>query len=170
MTGIAATFAALVTSHASAQVAASDLQIAGRALSFLSKPLTGEVLVGIVYGSADAASRREAEELQRMLGAGLKVGNLTLKPLLTSAADASKVNVGLYFVPSDLKAESRNVVEAIHAKRVPCITTDVALVRGGQCTMAVRSKPKVEILVNTAMAANSNVSFSSVFRMMITEI
>jgi len=52
---------------------------------------------------------------------------------------------------------------------VACLTTDLAQVRGGACAIGIRSGPRVEILVNHAAAESSGVSFSTAFRMLITE-
>ena len=75
-----------------------DIQVAGRALSFLAKPLTGEVTMGIVYSRANAQSIQDAQDLERQLEGGLRVGNLTLKPILVAVGEATRANVSLFFV------------------------------------------------------------------------
>lgn len=160
----------LTAGPALAQVTANDLQVAGRALSFLAKPLSGEIRVGIVYGRQNPQSLREAEELQRLMGEGLKVGNLTLKPALIAAADVARANVGLFFLAPGAGAEAKGLAEASRDKHVPCVTTDIAQVQSGYCALGIRSQPKIEIIVNRAAAADSNTTFSTIFRMMITEL
>jgi hypothetical protein len=49
---------------------------------------------------------------------------------------------------------------------VACITSDAAAVQAGQCVMAVKSDPKVEILINRSAAASSSVGFGSAFLLM----
>jgi hypothetical protein len=51
-----------------------------------------------------------------------------------------------------------------------CVTTDIAQVRRGACVMGVRSRPKVEVFVNRASATANHINFSTVFRVMITEL
>ncbi len=160
----------LASVPARAQVTTSDLQIAGRALGFLEKPMSGDIVVGIVYAADNAQSRREAENLQRLLGSGLKVGNVTLQPSLVSTADVARSNVRLFFLTPGLGGQASVVAAASRARSVPCITTDIAQVREGLCAMGVRSRPKIEILVNRTAAKDSSTAFSTVFRMMITEI
>ena len=46
----------------------ADLKIAARALSFLERPLSGTVRMGIVYIPGDAASEAEADRAVRLLG------------------------------------------------------------------------------------------------------
>ena len=62
------------------------------------------------------------------------------------------------------------LAEAVRSKRIPCITTDLAKVKSGSCAIGVRSQPKIEILVNRNAATSSDLKFSAVFRMMITEM
>lgn len=153
-----------------AQVSPLDIQVAGRALSFLAKPLTGDVTVGIVYNPGNASSQQSAQELQKQLGDGLRVGNLTLRPELVTVAEVGRANVGFFFLTPGLGAEAAAMPEITQAKHIPCVTTDLGQVKAGRCTVGVSSSPKIEIVVNRAAAAASGTTFSTVFRMMITEI
>jgi hypothetical protein len=153
-----------------ADVTAQDLQIAARALSFLQKPLSGEVAVGIVYARGNPQSLEEAEALQRMLSEGLKVGSITLKSTLISLEDAPRASVGLFFLTTGLGADAQSLADITHARHLPCLTTDLSQVAAGRCAVGVRSKPKIEIVVNRVAATASDTAFSTVFRMMITEI
>jgi len=155
--------------HAEFQL--DDLQIAGRALGFLDKPLNGDVNAGIVYVPADPQSARQAEALKKLLGEGLRVGNVTLKPILVPVGEVSRANVALFLLTDGVAGvEAQAIVGAAKPKRTPCITTNLAQVRNGVCAIGIRSQPKVEILVNRAIAASTGVAFSAIFRMMITEI
>jgi hypothetical protein len=160
----------LVVRTALADVTAQDLQIAARALSFLQKPLSGEVAVGIVYVRGNPQSLEEAESLQRMLNEGLKVGNITLKSTLVSLEQAPRASVGLFFLTTGLGAEAQSLAVISHAKHLPCLTTDLSQVAAGRCAVGVRSQPKIEIVVNRMAATASATTFSTVFRMMITEM
>lgn len=155
--------------HAEFQL--SDLQIAGRALGFFDKPLNGNVNAGIVYVPADPQSARQAQALKQLLGDGLRVGNVTLKPILVPVDEVSRANVALFFLTDGIAGvDTHVIVDVAQAKRTPCITTELAQVKSGICAIGIRSQPKVEILVNRAIAASTGVAFSAVFRMMITEI
>jgi len=153
-----------------AQTVQSDLVVAARALGFLENPPTGDVTVGIVYAPSVAASRQNADALRGLLGTGLRVGNITLKPVLVGAAELGTVNVDMLFLVSGLDEQTGVAAANLSAtKKIPCITTTTAYLEQGRCVMAVRSRPKVEILVNQAAAARSNTKFAAVFRMMIKE-
>ena len=161
--------AALVFGTAHAEFTLSDIQIAGRALGFLDKPLQGQVTAGIVYSPTNPQSAREAEALKNMLGDGLKIGNITLRPVLVSVADVQHSTAALFLV-TDGAVDVSLVSEASRNKKIPCITTDLSKVKDGTCAIGVRSQPKIEILVNRNAALASQLSFSAVFRMMITEM
>jgi hypothetical protein len=161
--------AALAFGTAHAEFTLSDIQIAGRALGFLDKPLQGQVTAGIVYSPTNPQSTREAEALKNMLGDGLKIGNITLRPVLVSVADVQHSNASLFLL-TDSADDVNLVADASRNKKIPCITTDLRKVKDGNCAIGVRSQPKIEILVNRNAAITSQLSFSAVFRMMITEI
>jgi hypothetical protein len=151
------------------QFTLSDLQVAGRALGFLDRPIQGEVTAGIVYSQGNAQSAREAEELKEMLGEGLRIGNLTLRPVLLPVTDLQHATTALFLLTNGVENVAL-VAETARLRRIPCITTDLAIVRSGNCAIGVRSQPKIEILVNRNAAIGSQLSFSAVFRMMITEM
>jgi hypothetical protein len=147
-----------------------DIQVAGRALSFLAKPLTGDVTMGIVYSRANTQSIQDAQDLERQLGSGLRVGNLTLKPILVASGEAARANVSLFFVTPGTGTDAAALLEITNTKHIPCVTTDLSQVTAGRCAVGVKSTPKIEIVVNRTAAVASGTAFSTVFRMMITEI
>jgi hypothetical protein len=162
--------AVLAAAPAHAQVTPMDLQVAGRALGFLDKPLSGDIQVVVVYAQNSPQSVEAAESLRSQMGAGLKVGNSTLRPVLVPLTEIGKVNAGLLFLAPGAGAEADALKQVVQAKHLACFTTDIAQVQAGRCAVGVRSQPRIEIIVNRAAAAASGVSFSTVFRMMITEI
>jgi hypothetical protein len=166
---VALAFFATVASEAIAQITATDLQVAARALIFVERPLSGEVRVGIVYAAGNSRSVQQAEALRGLLGDGLRAGNLVLEPVLVKSEDVAAADVDLFFLTEQAGADG-HVAKASVAKQVPCVTTDIEQVRSGACLMGVRSRPKVEILVNREVASTSGVTFATVFRVMITEI
>jgi len=150
-------------------VTRDDVIVAARALGFIEHPLKGDITVGIVFDASNASSSQEADVLRKLLGDGLRVGNLTLKPVATRIEKLELSNVQLVFLTSGIGADAAKAAAAAQSKKIPCVTVDLAQVQNGLCTVGVRSQPKVEILVNRANAAATGVVFSPVFRMMITE-
>ena len=74
------------------------------------------------------------------------------------------------FLTAGLNDEAQGVAAASRALKIPCVTADLAQVKNGTCAMGIRSQPKIEILVNRAAAEANGTTFSTVFRMMITEL
>jgi hypothetical protein len=157
--------AAFASGTAHADFSLSDLQIAGRALGFLDKPVQGQVIAGIVYSPANPQSLREAEAL----GDGLRIGNVTLRPALIPVTELQHSTAALFLLTGGVE-DAALLAETVRSKRIPCITTDLAKVKSGSCAIGVRSQPKIEILVNRNAATGSDLKFSAVFRMMITEM
>ena len=150
-------------------VSLNDLQIAVRALGFTNNPPSGNLSVGIVYVDSIPNSVNEAHELQDILGDGLQVGNLYLKPVMVPINAVENANVGLFFMTEGMGSNGQGVLSASNQKQILCVTTDVTQVIRGLCALGVKSQPKIEILVNRSAAANSGITFSSAFSMMITE-
>ena len=162
-----AAFAAAPSVHAG--VTATDLQVAARALSFMEKPLNGIVRVGILHWPSDARSMQDAQALQTLIGRGMRVGSVELRSVMVPLDEIDRVEVDLLFITEHRGTVDTRVAKAIAARQVPCVTTDLDDVRNGLCLMGVQSRPKVEILVNRAVAAASGIKFATVFRVMITE-
>ena len=150
-------------------VSLSDLEIAVRALGFTNNPPTGNLSIGIVYADSIPNTVNEAHELQNILGDGLQVGNLYLKPVMVPLNDVDNANVGLFFLTRGMGKDGERVLSASNQKHILCVTTDATQVIKGRCALGIISHPKIEILVNRTAAANSGITFSSVFSMMITE-
>jgi len=166
---VAAAFVVLIQTPVQADVTQADLQIAARALSFMERPLSGTVRLGVVYNPGDSRSIQSADAVVAMLGTGLKVGNLVLVPVRVAVEQAAVAQVDAYFLLDGLGDRARPISEATEKKKIPCFTLDLAQVQNGLCALGVQVEPKVQIYANRAAAARSDTTFVSMFRMMITE-
>lgn len=155
---------------ARAQMTLTDLQIAARALSFMQHPLSGTVRLGIIYVPGDEASVREADNVEKLLGSGLRVGNLTITPVRVPVSQAGTAPVDLFFLPEGIGNRALPVSAASRKRKLTCITLDISQVENGTCVVGVQSRPKVRIYVNRAASNASNSSFATVFLMMVTEV
>lgn len=153
-----------------AQVTAKDIQVAARVLNFTATPFTGTVKLGIVYDPSIAASAADEAALTGLLGSGLAVGSVTLVPVPVPIGKLASTPVDVLFLTSGLGAAASAVGAQAASAKTLCITTDQAATQAGNCAVSVASDPKVQITVNKAAAAASNVSFASAFLMMVTEI
>jgi len=152
---------------AAATLSSKDVQVLSRALAFMQPPpAVGELAV--LYLADNEASRRDAEAISAQIGSGLRVGNAELRPRLVDAATLTGGRFPVVITAAG--ANGPQVGAAIRAMHALCVTAELAAVQSGLCTMAVRSEPRVEIVVNHAAAAAAGVEFAAAFRMMIREI
>jgi hypothetical protein len=165
----AAAALALVAPGVASADAAKDLQVAGRALTFLENGPTGKATLGVVFDPAKPASVAEKDAVLAALGGGYNAGALTLVgvPIPISAIGGAG-GVKALFVTGGVNYAA--VGAAAKAKNIVSIGSDPACVKSGACVMGVSTDPKVEITVNRAAAAAVGASFKAAFRMMIKEI
>jgi ABC-type uncharacterized transport system substrate-binding protein len=153
-----------------ADITITDIQVAARTLSFLDEPMTGRVRIGIVYSLQSPRSRSQADSLYATLAGGLTVGAVVLQPVLLAIDDASHADVDLFLLTEHIPPSGNELAAVSAARQIPCVTTDIEQVRNGNCIIAVRSRPKVEIIVNRKAAIDSGARFATAFRVMVTEI
>jgi hypothetical protein len=161
---------ALAAAPALAAVTENDVTIAARVLGFLDKPLSGAVRVGIVYAPDNPQSTGNAMTLRKIMESGLRVGGLSLTPVLVPIDDVGAAKVDLLFLAEGVGTRGSKAGDAARTRHIPCVTLDIDQARSGNCAIGVTSAPRVEILVNRAAAARTGVIFAGAFKMLITEI
>jgi hypothetical protein len=146
--------------------AAKDVQVAGRALTFLENGPTGKAVLGVVFDPSKPASVAEKNAVMAAIGGGLSAGAVTLtgKPVEASAVSGVSGVAALYVTTGV------NVGAAAKAKKLITIGSDVSCATSGACVMSVSADPKVEIVVNRSAAAAVGAVFKAAFRMMIREV
>ncbi len=166
----AAAFALLIL-PAQAQTTRTDMLIVGRALGFVDNlKHSSPVHIGIVYDPRTAESVGQAEAIRATLSTGLRIGALTFVPEMVPVANLNKAKVDAFFLTNGLDESAAAVGRASRKLRIPCITFDLAAVRGGACAMGVRTQPTVGVFVNRAAAEASGLDMAAVFRIMVVEI
>ena len=161
---IAASMLMSTTAHAAGE---RDLQLIGRALSFVEGGATGDVTLAIVYSDDVAGSQAEAESISGLIGSGLNAGQVTLQAQLIPVSEISGLGSdSALFVPAGMSAHYGD----ISASSAVTVSTDRACAEAGACVVAVQSDPSVEIFVSRSAAEARSVSFASAFRMMINEL
>lgn len=161
---------ATMAGPATAEVTQGDLLVAARAIDFVDSVPHGDVRVGIVYDPNVALSSQQANELNALMGSGLRVGNLTLIPFMVPAGQLNGDKAGALFLTEGAGAIAGKVGRAIRQRKIPCVTFDLGQVRNGNCVIGVRTQPKIQVFVNHAAADASGTVLEAVFRIMITEI
>ncbi len=149
-----------------ASLQAEELQILGKALTFLEPPLTAPSVVAIVYSPGNLDSRRDAEGLAGYLNK-MQLGGVSVTTRVVGAEALDTSDFQLIITADGVDGE--RVIAAANAHHVLCVTADVDAVRTGHCTMAIRSSRKVEIFVNRDAVRQSGIGFATAFRMMVHE-
>lgn len=156
-----------VSAASAASLSAQDVQIIGRAVAFMQPP-PGSGAVAVVYSAADPASRRDAEAIASAIGDGITIDG-TRRPGRLVEADALRSGQFAIAIAA-AGANGPLLGAAVRAAHVLCVTADLAAVQAGFCAMAVSTGLRVQIVLNHAAAAASDVTFAPAFRMMIREM
>jgi hypothetical protein len=152
---------------AAASLSAKDVQVLGRALAFLQPP-PGGGSIAVVFAHDDAASRRDAEDIVALLGDGLRSGGSVLRPVLRDSQSLAAGGFSVLVAAQGASGEA--VLAASRANHALCVTGDLTAVQAGVCTMAIRSEPRVEVVINHTAAAAAGLEFVAAFRLMVREI
>lgn len=155
-----------------AEVGSKDLQVAAKSLRFTVPPFTGTLKLAIVFDAGSGESQRDAESLKTILGTGLPINELTLVPVMVpiSQLDSGLSGTNAVFVTGGLAGHHDRIFAATKALKLLSISSDTSCVETARCVLGVKTQPKVQILVSRSAAEASAVSFSPVFRMMISEL
>jgi hypothetical protein len=156
-----------VVAAADASLSGRDVQIIAKALGFL-EPAPHGGTVAVVFASASAASRADAQGIVALFGGGIASagGTVTAK-----AVPADAVGDGSGYVAVILAAGAAGGGPGAQQPHgLLSITGADELVRSGKCVMAVHSQPRVEIIVNRAAAHAAGIDFTAAFGMLVHEI
>lgn len=153
---------------AAASLSSHDLQVLARTLTFLRSPPHGPAVAAIAYREGDAASRDDATEIAAAMGTSLRLGEVVLQPRLMSTDSLAEGGYALLIAAAG--ADPAALAAAFRSQHVLCVSADLPAVESGSCVMAIRSEPRVEIVLNHAAAAAAQVEFATAFLMMIREI
>jgi hypothetical protein len=167
--GLAACLAVALAPLSAHADAAKDVQIAGRALTFLENGPTGKAVLGVVFDPSKPASVAEKNAVMAAVGGGMSAGALTLTAKAVEAGDVGGVSgVTALYITTGVNAAP--VGAAARGKKLITIGSDVSCATSGACVMSVSGDPKVEIVVSRTAAAAVGAVFKAAFRMMIREV
>jgi hypothetical protein len=164
----AAALLELVPSSLAASLSRQELQVLGTALTFIQPKPAGDGTLAVVYSAANSASRQDADAIMAEIGGRLNVSGAVLTPRLVEAGALASTDFSLVIVAAG--ANSDVVRDAVRAHHVLCVTADQAAVQDGDCMMAVRPGPHVEIFLNYQAARQAGVGVATAFRMMVREL
>ncbi len=153
------------------QVESRSFKVAVRTLRFVAEPPKGQTEVAIVFAPSDPQSKREAEEIQALLGEGLSIRGATLVPVLVPVDRLEALEGRRFaFIAGDLGEYQDAIFAATRKHGVLSIATRAECVEEGRCVMAVTTHPRVEVLVSRSASVASSIEFATAFRMLIREL
>lgn len=152
---------------ATASVSGRQLQVIGRAAAFL-QPIPAGGTIAVVFDPANPASRRDAAAIVAEIGGGMPVAGRTMPARAVPVAQLAGGGFAIAIAAAGSAGPALGA--AIRAAHVLCVTSSLAAVQAGFCTMAVSTDLRVQIVLNHAAAAQSGINFVAAFRMMIREI
>ncbi len=155
---------------AHAETSKKDIQIASRAVAFMTSAPTGAVTAAVVYDPANPASKVDADAIVAAIGGGLKAGKATLSAKLVATDNlADMTGARVAFIADGTGAQHAAIFADASAQSILVISTDMSCVDAGNCIVGVASKPKVSIVVSKAARAAAGIDFKPAFLMMVKE-
>jgi len=155
---------------AAADTSAKDIQIAARAVAFMTNAPTGDVVTAIIYDPANNASKTEADAIMAAMAKGVKAGKAKLFPKLVSVVSLENLNGSkVAFITSGMGKHHAAIFTAASAQAILIISTDMSCVNTGNCVVGVASKPKVAIIISRSARDAAGIGFKSAFLMMVKE-
>lgn len=162
--------AQLVAAPAPAAVEAKDVQVVARSLGFVNGMPPATISVAVVFDPAQPGTSADAESFQSLVNGGAKAGSAKLQARTVPVGELGTVDAAVVIVPDGMAAHFDRIRTALKGRGIVSVSTDRACAEQGACVMAVRSLPKVEIVISRAAAGETGVTFSQAFKMLITEI
>ncbi len=148
----------------------NELRVGVRVLDFLTVPMRGRVPIAIFYDGGVKASVEDAQTIQGWLNSGVSSAKAELVPTLVDTRQLGAVfPFQVAFVAGGTAAYFDQIFNLALKSQAVVISADLACVESGKCTVGVSSTPRVEVIVNRAVATACSVEFSEAFRMMVRE-
>jgi len=158
------------TLPSAADTSAKDIQIAARAVAFMTNAPSGDVMTAIVYDPANAASQSEADAIMAAMAKGVKAGKAKLLPKLVPIDSLGNISGSkVAFITGGMGSHHAAIFAAASTQAILVISTDMDCVNAGNCVVGVASKPKVEIIISSSARTAADISFKSAFLMMVKE-
>lgn len=153
-----------------AEVDVKDVQVIARSLGFVNGLPGDSIAVAVLYDPARPATAADADRFVALLGQGAKAGSATLAPKKVAVGELGAQAAPVVLLPEGMAAHFETLRAAARGRGMVTVTTDRTCAEKGACVMAVRSTPKVEIVISRAAGTEAGVAFKQAFKMLITEI
>ncbi len=164
---VAAAVSASIIAPASAQTTQRDLEVIGRAMSFLQGASGSDRVIAIAHAADGAA---EAQAISDMMSGGLSTGRVTLTGRLVDAADSAGLAGAHAVILVGSALDDAGLRDAAAAQGVLTVSTLTDCASAGSCMLGVASAPSVRIVVNRANLDSAGIGFDPAFVLMVEEV
>ncbi len=160
----------LVLSGPSNATTLNELKVSVRVFDFMTSPPRGRTALGVIYDSQNKASVDDAQAIQGWLNAGISSGKAELIPSLIEVHQLDEApDFRIVIVADGTEAYDNLILGYAVKNHALTISSDLSCMRSGKCVVGITGSPRVEVVVNRAVAASCRVEFSEAFRMMVRE-
>jgi hypothetical protein len=151
-------------------VSIGNLQAAMRTLGFLeSLPAQGPIVVGVIYAPEIPGAQALAAETAATIGAMHGPNSRMLLPVVLSATDLNTFHgrCDVIFLTAGVSRQPERILGAMGRLHLVSISDDPLCIAMRCCVLLVRTGQRVEISLNTSLAAEVGARFSMVFMMVV---
>jgi hypothetical protein len=148
----------------------NELKVGVRVFDFMSNPPRGRTALAIIYDGQNKSSVDDARAIQGWLNSGVSSVKAELIPTLVDAhqlEDTASYRIAI--VASGTEAYDTLIFNFARKNHALTISSDLSCVHAATCAVGIASSPRVEVIVNRAVASSCSVEFSEAFRMMVRE-
>ncbi|MDR3435197.1 hypothetical protein [Telmatospirillum sp.] len=148
----------------------NELKVAVRVFDFLTVPPRGPTPLAVIFDGQNKASLEDALAIQEGLKSGVSSAKAELLPVLVDARHLDEfpdLHVGV--VAFGTGAYFDRILGYAIKNHTVTISSDPSCMQSGKCTVGIGSSPRVEVIINRAVAASCGIEFSEAFRMMVRE-
>lgn len=156
-------------SHAMAEITEKDVLVIGRIAGLMQDTPKDTVQVAVVED--DEGSSTDADEFIRLMGAGKKIGSVTLSGIRTKPGDVATSGASVILIPASIDNANLDIIfELASRHKLATISTSENCLHRQRCALSIKTSPAVDIKLSQMAAKATGVSFGSNLRMMIKEM
>jgi len=126
--------------------------------------------LAIIYDAQNKASADDALMIQNWVNSGVSSAKAELIPRLIDVHQLeAEPGLRIAIVASGTETSFGLILNYAIKNQTLAISSDLSCVRAGKCAVGIVSTPRVEVIINRAVATSCSVEFSEAFRMMVRE-
>jgi hypothetical protein len=147
-----------------------DVQVAVRTFGFVYGMPKGDIDIDIIYDPTDAASKNDAQQLQKILADGTTFANRSVKASLVPISSINTAKSRLAYVTHGLQTKHEALLQKVAAEKTLTFSTDFDCVNKKKCVMGVTADPNIKIEISRAASAAAGLEFSQALKLMVREV